>query len=178
MEILHDFLFSPTGTLFLPCSGWSELGSGNYHHVLGTSLPVLQLPRVLSPSARTAPPCSSLFPLPQPGAIPFPIQQTANLCAKKVYLHLPLKEVIMLMLFSTPLASSNALALPCIPGCCHMCGKDEEFPLPPGGEEAGKTSPAKHSTLLWEDGGRDDYFTLTNSYCFSHCNQWPLSRVS
>lgn len=71
-------------------------------------------------------PRSSLFPLPQPGAIPFPIQQAANLCAKKVCLHLPPEEVIMLALGS-PLASSKPLARPCIPGCCCTCGKDETF---------------------------------------------------
>lgn len=110
--------------------------------------------------ARTTPPHSSLFPLPWPEAIPFPVQQTADLCAKKVRLHLPLKEVIMLML-STPLVSSNPLALLCIPGCCCMCGKDEEFLLPQGAEEADKSSPAKHSILFWGDGKRDELLRRT-----------------
>lgn len=154
MEISHDFLFSPKGSPFLPCSGWSDAGSGNYHHCLGTSLPVLQLPRVLCPAVCTTPPHSNLFPLPWPGAILFPIQQTAKPCAKKALLHFPLKTLIMLM-FSTPFVSNNPLSLHCVPGCCTV-GK-MKFSLPQGGEEADMSSPAKHSTLLWGDG------TLANS---------------
>lgn len=103
-------------------------------------------------SAPALPPCSSLFPLPRPGAILFPTQRTANLRTKTV--HLPLREVITLV-FSTPLASSNPLALRSIPGCCRTREKDKEFPLPQGGEEAAKSSPAKHSTLPGRGGRRD-----------------------
>lgn len=84
--------------------------------LLGTSLPVLQLPRVLRPAARTAPlrTASSRFRGREPS--PFRYNKQQIRAPKKVRLHLPLKEVIMLML-STPLVSSNTLALPCIPGC-------------------------------------------------------------
>lgn len=182
MEISHDFLLSPKGSPFLPCSGWSDLGSGNYHHCLGTSLPVPQLPRVLCPAVCTAPPCSSLFPLPWPGAIPFPIQKTAKPCAKKSLLHLPLKTSIMLMC-STPLVSNNPLILHCVPGCCSECGEYDIFPATGrGGNRYEQPCKAQHAALRrWDEGrapANSCHLALANSYCSCHHNRWPLSRVS
>lgn len=150
MEILHYFLSFPTGNPFLPFAEWSELWSGNYQYHLGTSLPVLCLPKVLHPAAHTTPLCSSLFPLPQPEAIPFPTQQIAYLRAKEVSLHLSLKEVGMLVLCEQQPA--YPLTLTSIPGSCYMYGRTRASPaVGRGGSRLEKPCKAQHTVWRrWE----------------------------
>lgn len=148
--------------------------------LLGTSLPVLQLPRALRPAARTAPlrTASSRFRGHEPS--PFRCNKQQICAPKKVSLHLPLEEVIMLML-STTLVSSNTLALPCIPGSLlHVWEGRRISPCDREGRKQIRAALQSAARCFEEMGGGTSSCKKLpfDPHCFSHRYQWPLSRVS